>query len=270
MLRKRIATAAVLIPLLLAATLYGKGEPHAWPFLLFTGAAAVLCAHEFFRMFLPASRDLFAGVLLSSGVFAGVALLPHPLGMPAVLSCVVLAAFHALPGPADPPEKMRKGATMVLGTVYVGGLLGMYPRILFLPGGEFWVLLGILTVALGDTFAYGVGRTIGKRKLAPALSPNKTVEGALGGLAGSVAFAVVFARVFLPAIPPWYAAASGLAVGATGQAGDLFESLLKRAAGVKDSGTLFPGHGGVFDRADAILASAPPLYLLAAMAPLSG
>ena len=270
MLWKRIATAAVLLPLLVAATLFGKAQPHAWPFLLFTGVAAALCAHEFFRMFLPASRDLFAGVLLASGVFLGVSLLPYPLVMPAVLSCVLLAVFHALPGPSDPAEKVRRGATMVLGAVYVGGLLAMYPRILLLPGGEFWVLLGILTVSLGDTFAYAVGRTIGKRKIAPVLSPNKTVEGALGGLLGSVACAVVFAGMFLPAIPAWYAAASGIAVGATGQAGDLFESMLKRAAGVKDSGTLFPGHGGVFDRADAILASAPPLYLLAAMSPLAG
>ena len=97
MLWKRIATAAVLLPLLVAATLFGKGHPHAWPFLLFTGVAAVLCAHEFFRMFLPAPRDILAGVLLASGVFLGGALLPCSLALPAVLSCVLLAAFHALP-----------------------------------------------------------------------------------------------------------------------------------------------------------------------------
>jgi phosphatidate cytidylyltransferase len=270
MLWKRIATAAVLLPLLVASILYGKGQPLAWPFLLFAGIAVVLCAHEFLRMFLPASRDLLAGVLLASGIFLGGALLPCSLVLPAVLSCVLLAAFHALPGPSDPGEKVRKGATLVLVAVYVGGLLSMYPRVLFLPRGEFWVLLGVLSVSVGDTFAYGAGKAFGKQKLAPVLSPNKTVEGALGGLLGSVACAVLCGLAFLPAIPAWYAAAAGLAVGVTGQAGDLFESMLKRAAGVKDSGTLFPGHGGMFDRADAILAAGPPLYLLAAMSPLAG
>ena len=270
MLWKRIATAAVILPLLVAATLYGKGQPHAWPFLLFTGLAVFLCAHEFLRMFLPASRDLLSGVLLAFGIFVGGALLPCSFVLPAILSCVLLAVFHALAGPSDPAEKVRRGAMLVLGAVYVGGLLSLYPRILLLPRGEVWVLLGILSVSVGDTFAYAAGRAFGTRKLAPVLSPKKTVEGALGGLFGSVACAVLCGLVSLPSIPAWYAGAAGLAVGVTGQAGDLFESLLKRAAGVKDSGTLFPGHGGVFDRADAILAAGPPLYLLAAISPLAG
>lgn len=269
MLWKRIATAAALLPLFLAATLYGKGEPLAWPFLLFAGVVAALGAHEFFRMFLPAFRDLLAGILLSCGIFLGGALLPHSLLLPAVLSCVLLAAFHALPGPAEPAEKVRRGAMLVLGAVYVGGLFSLYPRVLFLPRGEIWVLLGVLSVSVGDTGAYAAGRAFGKRKLAPSISPNKTVEGAVGGLAGSVACAVLFGQAFLPSVPAWYAAAAGLAVGATGQAGDLFESLMKRAAGVKDSGTVFPGHGGVLDRTDAILASGPALYLLAAMSPFA-
>ena len=270
MLWKRIATAAVLLPLLVASIWYGKGQPYAWPFLLYAGPIAALCAHEFFRMFLPAPRDILAGVLLASGVFLGGALLPCSLVLPAVLSCVLLAVLHALPGPSDPAEKVRRGAVLVLGAVYVGGLLSMYPRVLFLPRGDLWVLLGIFSVSVGDTFAYAVGRAIGKRKIAPVLSPKKTVEGALGGLLGSVACAVLFGHLSLPSVPAWYAGAAGLAVGITGQAGDLFESLLKRAAGVKDSGVLFPGHGGVFDRADAILAAGPPLYFLAAMSPLAG
>jgi phosphatidate cytidylyltransferase len=220
-------------------------------------------------MFLPAPRDLVAGVLLASGVFLGGALLPGSLVLPAALSCVLLAAFHVLPGPSDPAEKVRRGAMLVLGAVYVGGLLSMYPRVLTLARGEHWVLLGILSVSVGETLAYAAGKAIGKRKLAPVLSPKKTVEGAVGGLLGTVACAVLYGQAFLPAIPAWYAAAAGLVVGTAGQAGDLFESLLKRAAGVKDSGTLFPGHGGVFDRADAILAAGPPLYLLAAISPLA-
>jgi phosphatidate cytidylyltransferase len=270
MLWKRIATAAILVPLLVAATLSAKAQPFAWPFLLLSGGTAVLCAREFFRMFLPAPRDLLTGVLLAAGMFLGGAFLPFSLALPAVLSCALLAAFHVLPGLAHPAEKVRRGALLVLGTLYAGGLLSMYPRVLFLPRGEHWVLLGVLSVSAGDIFAYAAGKTLGKRKLAPALSPNKTVEGAAGGMAGSVACAFLYAQSFLPESPVWYAAATGVVVGGAGQAGDLFESLLKRAAGVKDSGSLFPGHGGVLDRTDAILAAGVPLYFLAAMSPLAG
>ncbi|HSQ15242.1 MAG TPA: phosphatidate cytidylyltransferase, partial [Candidatus Binatia bacterium] len=95
-------------------------------------------------------------------------------------------------------------------------------------------------------------------------------EGAVGGLLGSVGCAALYAHGFLPEVSGGYAAAAGAAVGISGQAGDLFESLIKRAAGVKDSGTLLPGHGGILDRADAILAAGPVLYLFAALSPLSG
>jgi phosphatidate cytidylyltransferase len=146
----------------------------------------------------------------------------------------------------------------------------MYPRTLLLPRGEHWVLLGILAVAAGDTMAYFTGRAIGRRKLAPAISPNKTVEGAIGGLLGSVGCAALYAHGFLPGVPAGYAAAAGAAVGIFGQAGDLFVSLVKRAAGVKDSGTLLPGHGGILDRADGILGAGPVLYLFAALSSLAG
>jgi phosphatidate cytidylyltransferase len=149
-------------------------------------------------------------------------------------------------------------------------MLAMYPRTLFLPRGEHWVLLGILSVSAGDTLAYSTGKALGRTRLAPAISPNKTVEGAVGGLLGSVACGILYAHGFLPTVPAWYAAAAGGAIGLFGQGGDLFESLLKRAAGVKDSGTLFPGHGGIFDRADGILAAGPVLFLMALMSPLSG
>ncbi len=270
MLRKRIATAAVLIPLLAASILYGKGQPLGWPFLLVTGTAAALCAAEMFRMFVRGARIVAGGVALAAFVFLSAALLPVSAALPAVLLCVVLAAFLALPGPAEAGEKARTAATLTLGAVYVGGLLAMYPRTLFLPRGEHWVLLGVIAVSAGDTLAYFTGRAAGRTKLAPDLSPNKTVEGAAGGLLGSVACGVLYAHGFLPDIPSWYAAVAGGAVGLFGQGGDLFESLLKRAAGVKDSGRLFPGHGGVFDRADGILAAGPVLYLLAAISPLAG
>jgi len=268
MLWKRIATAAVLLPLLVASVLFSVGRPAGWPFLLLSGLAAALCANEWFRMFFRETRDRAGGVALVLLVFLLVALLPDSFGVPVFLLCVLLSAFHVLPGGADPAEKVRTAAMLSLGAVYVGGLLATYPRTIFLPHGEHWVLMGILAVATGDTMAYFTGKSIGRAKLAPSISPNKTVEGALGGLLGSVACCVLYAHGYLPGIPAWYAAATGAAVGIFGEAGDLFESLLKRAAGVKDSGTIFPGHGGILDRVDGLLAAGPALYLFAAMSTL--
>jgi phosphatidate cytidylyltransferase len=270
MLWKRIATAAVLVPLLVASILFSVGRPAGWPFLLLCAVAAALCADEGFRMFLHGARDRVCGVALAVLAYFSAALLPAPFGVPALLVCVLLSVFHALPGAADPAEKARRAATLSLGAIYVGGLLSTYPRTLLLPRGEHWVLLGILAVAAGDTMAYFTGRAIGRRKLAPSVSPNKTVEGAVGGLLGSVGGAVLYAHGFLPGVPAGYIAAAGAAVGVFGQAGDLFESLVKRAAGVKDSGTILPGHGGILDRADAILAAGPVLHLFAAWSSLAG
>jgi phosphatidate cytidylyltransferase len=268
MLGKRIATAAVLLPLLVASILWSRGQPLGWPFLAVCALATGLCSFELLRMFVRGGRDLFAGTALSVLVFLSGTILPAVLSLPAVLLFVVLAVFHPLPGADDVGEKSRRASMLALGAVYVGGLLAMYPRTLSLPRGEHWVLLGILAVAAGDTLAYFTGRALGRRKLAPVLSPNKTVEGAVGGLAGSIALGVLYAHFLLPGLPAWYAAFAGGVVGVFGQGGDLFESLLKRAAGVKDSGAIFPGHGGIFDRADAILAAGPALYLLAAAATL--
>jgi phosphatidate cytidylyltransferase len=270
MLWKRVATAAVLLPLLIVSILSAKGRPGGWPFLLACGAAAALCAVELFRMFFREARTLAAGVALAALVFLGGALLPWPLALPAILLCVLLAVLHALPGTGDAGQKANAAAMLSLGAVYVGWMLAMYPRTLFLPRGEHWVLLGILSVSSGDTLAYFTGKGLGRTRLAPAISPHKTVEGAVGGLLGSIACGILYAHWFLPAVPVWYAAAAGGAIGLFGQGGDLFESLLKRAAGVKDSGTLFPGHGGIFDRADGILAAGPVLFLMALMSPLAG
>ncbi len=255
----------MLVPILVATVLYGPG----WPFFLLAGAAVLLSSLEYHRMFFAAPRDRRSGVALTVLAYAAGALLPFSFAAPAVLVCVVLAAFHVFPGDGLPADKARSAAALVLGVVYIGAFLAMYPRIRALPLGEHWVLFGLVAVTLGDTLAYFVGRAFGRRPLSP-LSPKKTVEGTMGGLAGSVGFGGAYAALFLPSVPLWFALAAAAALGVVGQGGDLFESLLKRAAGVKDSGSLLPGHGGMFDRADSVIAVGPVLYLLAALSPMAG
>ena len=113
---------------------------------------------------------------------------------------------------------------------------------------------------VSDTFAFFFGHALGRRRLAPALSPGKTVEGAIGGLLGGVVGAFAVRALGLPGLPALDTLALGALVAALGIVGDLDESLLKRWAGVKDSGVLFPGHGGMLDRLDGLLFGAPVLY----------
>lgn len=121
-------------------------------------------------------------------------------------------------------------------------------------------LLGI--VFAGDTFAYLAGKFFGRRKLLESVSPKKTIEGSFGGLFGSALAGGLLAYFFVPEIPVYQLALTGLVAGAFGQVGDLFESLLKRLADVKDSGAIMPGHGGFLDRVDGVLFAAPIYYVL--------
>jgi phosphatidate cytidylyltransferase len=131
------------------------------------------------------------------------------------------------------------------------------------PRGLAWALTVILATWVGDSAAYLTGRAFGRRKLAPRLSPNKTIEGGLGGLIGSLVVGGLAFLVF--GLGAWWIGAFvGFVIGVAGQVGDLVESFLKRQAGVKDSGTLIPGHGGILDRIDALLFAFPAGFMLGA------
>jgi phosphatidate cytidylyltransferase len=150
-------------------------------------------------------------------------------------------------------------AAAVLAPVYIGVPLGCLVGVHAIAGREA-VLLLIATVAVSDTAQYYTGRTLGRTALAPLRSPKKTREGALGGFVIAPIFLAIAGSYWLPAFPWWWHASVGLGIVATGIIGDLFESMLKRAADMKDSGTLIPGHGGVLDRIDALLFAAPVFY----------
>jgi phosphatidate cytidylyltransferase len=143
---------------------------------------------------------------------------------------------------------------------YIGMPFGMLVAI-HAVGGRMATLLLIATVIVSDTAQYYSGRTFGKRPLAPAISPKKTIEGAVGGLIAASLFVTLVGRVVFPVARPVSLFLLGVAIVALGISGDLFESRLKRVAGIKDSSSLIPGHGGVLDRIDALLFATPAYYL---------
>ncbi len=148
----------------------------------------------------------------------------------------------------------------ILGVLYIFLFLS-YLIILYTgPNGKAWIFFVLIVLWCSDTGAYAVGRTIGRHKLSPLVSPNKTVEGAVGGAGCGLAAALILNMALLTTLSLGQAAALGLVISLAGQVGDLCESALKRHFGCKDSGGMLPGHGGMLDRLDSLLFAAPLLW----------
>ena len=154
-----------------------------------------------------------------------------------------------------------QAAARLLASWYIGMPLGMLAAVQGL-GGPRATLLLVATIVVSDSGQYYTGRAFGRRPLAPAISPKKTIEGAVGGFVAGGVFLALAGGWWLPSVPLALRIALGVTVVALGIVGDLFESMLKRSAGVKDSSALIPGHGGVLDRIDALLFAAPLYYLV--------
>jgi phosphatidate cytidylyltransferase len=172
---------------------------------------------------------------------------------------LLLIAFNVLVSDRVGAPLLADTAAAVLAPVYIGVPLGCLVGVHAIAGREAVILL-IATVAVSDSSQYYAGRTFGRTPLAPLRSPKKTREGAVGGFVVAPIFLAVAGSYWLPAYPWWWHASVGLGIVITGIIGDLFESMLKRAANMKDSGALIPGHGGVLDRIDALLFAAPLFY----------
>jgi phosphatidate cytidylyltransferase len=149
----------------------------------------------------------------------------------------------------------------VQGIIYIPLLLSYLVLIRNGIDGISWIFLLLCVVFAGDTGAYYIGSYFGRHKLCPAVSPGKTIEGSIGGLTANVAIGALIKFFFMPQLSWGLSILFFLSVGIVGQAGDLFESVLKRSGDAKDSGTIFPGHGGVLDRIDSLLFAAPLAYL---------
>jgi phosphatidate cytidylyltransferase len=257
----RFITVAPLVPLIILAIEWHRPEA-VWGIVF---AATLIALYEFFTITLADRTDqLFAiglGIVLSLVVYWGAA--AAALVLPAA---TIVPAVYYLFRFRDLQTVMQRLSVTTFGLVYAGLLilfLALQKR--DLPHGDGWVLLTLMTAWFGDTGAYFAGRFLGKTKLYPAISPGKTRAGAVGGLAGSFCGAVLANLWFFPQLGWVHGAVVTIAGGALGQTGDLVESMLKRAYGVKDSGKILPGHGGILDRVDAVLFIAPFVYLYATL-----
>lgn len=256
---KRLLTAVIALPLLIILIVKGS----VVHFACFMFVVALLGLDEFYRMTLQTRRveGLLAAVLGSSLTI--IPLLSMSLFLPALSALVLLAAFCLLFRFRDIRQAAQEWALFTAGLLYVPLLLSQLILLRAEPYGYAWILLMLVIVMAGDSAAYYFGSAFGKHKLYPAVSPNKSIEGAVGGLAGSVAGAFVSRLIFFPQLGVIDCLVIAFLLGMLGQLGDLFESLLKRSCGVKDSGGIVPGHGGILDRLDSILFAAPAAWLYA-------
>lgn len=248
----RFASALPLIPLVLWLLFWAPKLGFQLFGLLWIG----ICADELMRMTVRGARLARAwGVLASLAVAAMILFQPTPMALSLVAAGLSVGAL--LVGLIE-PEPIEQAATrlgwMLATPLYVAGTLGTLARLHAHDDGGAWVLMAMFAAFMSDTGAYFAGRAFGKHKLYPSLSPKKTVEGAVGGLLTVAASAFVLHRLLLVGRAPLLdVVAVSVVAAALGQAGDLFESLLKRSTGVKDSGTIMPGHGGLLDRSDALM-----------------
>jgi phosphatidate cytidylyltransferase len=182
------------------------------------------------------------------------------VGIESVLAAaLLLIALNVLASDRTGTPLLVDTAAAVLAPVYIGLPLGSLVGVHAIAGREA-VLLLIATVVVSDSAQFYTGRALGRTPLAPVLSPKKTREGAIGGFVIAPIFLAAAGYYWLPVYPPVWLAALGAGIVIAGIIGDLFESMLKRAADVKDSGAMIPGHGGVLDRIDALLFAAPVFY----------
>jgi phosphatidate cytidylyltransferase len=205
------------------------------------------------------SRVGVAGAVLVTGSFA----VPGVAGVSAFALALAVGAALSMPVWAGDDQAIEPLAATTLAIVYVGWLLGHGLAFETLTDGAPLLLFLVGTTWAGESAAYAVGSLVGRHQLAAAVSPRKTLEGALGQLLLSTASAVALGAWLLPQWSVSTAVVAGAMLGIVGQIGDLVESVIKRSLGAKDTGALIPGHGGVLDRLDGLMFNAPALFYYA-------
>lgn len=245
----RVATSAVGLPVVGAVVLWH--DPRGILTICLVVAILGLAEYTSLTMSGRPWAERAGVVLIGAGLFLALALRPM-LGLAWLLASVLAVALLLLPRAQDPHTAWPRLAASGFGVFYLGGMLAALP-LLHMRFGPSWVALVVALSFGNDTGAYFAGRAFGRHKLAPAISPGKTLEGAIGGLVASVIVTLVARAFFMPDLTVRDCFMLAVPAAVVGPAGDLIESMLKRSVGAKDSGRLLPGHGGVLDRIDALL-----------------
>jgi phosphatidate cytidylyltransferase len=255
----RVISAIVLLPIVLSL-LYRGGYSSA----VLLGFAAAACAREYLLITMKELNPLGWGTVLSAGLMPLIVAW-RPLEATALISgatgVVLFAAWlwHLLNGPLQ--EGPQRTAHILTAFIYGHGGLTALMAIRNLDEGGWWVVAALVITWGNDTAAYFFGRFLGKHKLYPEVSPSKSWEGFFGGFVGAIGFMFVQRQFFAPFLTITDCIFLGTCGSLLGPAGDLCESMLKRAYGVKDSGNIIPGHGGMLDRIDALIFNAPMVLL---------
>ena len=268
MLLQRILTAVIAMPLLIAAILWG-GELVFLSLVLVFGAIGL---YEFFRAALPGEHSLgkalsiASGIVILSCVFIESRAVPargsgtYCLTLAGCTGCILVLFFYHIVTARDMVQTVNRLALTVFGVFYITLFFSYLLLLNAGAQGPSLILFLLFVTWAGDAASYFVGSWKGRRPLCPGISPKKTIEGAVGGLLGGMITALACNFLLLKGASPMGSICAGAGINIMNQFGDLGESVLKRAFGIKDSGGVFPGHGGVLDRLDSLLFAAPFFY----------
>ena len=254
-MKPRLITAAILVPLVVAAIWWLPQRALAWLLVAVFSA----CAWEYSTVNRLGSRPWVYAALIAGASVAALGLVSAPMAAELLLLASVATVAIWVVGSRLPMDR-RAGAAAIAGFGVAYFVVAIQAMVTIRVHGPQLLLLLVAIVALGDSAAYYVGRAFGQRKLAPVLSPNKTWVGFAASLASAILVCGVWAVWRGLDVPAWLLI--GLVTNLGAQGGDLLESAFKRRSGVKDSGDLLPGHGGIWDRIDAILLAAPAFAVL--------
>lgn len=256
--KKKVTTGALIIPPVILLIAMGP----AWVLSLMVLLATFLGLREFYNLALPQSKKIERFIGIGLGLVLSVIIsLGDPRSAPPFLVLLLLGlSILFMVTSQDLTSAISKVGISLFGILYIGFLLPHLILIRTGVEGRQWVLFLILTVWTGDISALFCGSYLGRHKLYPKISPKKTYEGLAGAIAGSILVATAFGLLFIPHLGRGVCILLAVTIGILGQSGDFVESMLKRSAQVKDSGGFIPGHGGMLDRLDSFLFSAPFLH----------
>ena len=256
---KRHITAAVVLPVFIAYVYYLPPFPYFLGLIIVVG---MITMRELFNMYrVPAGLNL-AGVL-AGGILLYVFSQYPEYALHGIFFAVTALILHRMFWAETPSGSMSDLGPVGIGYLYIAICISFHWSLREMENGLAYTFVLYLSVWLADSMAYYIGTYMGRHKLCPSISPKKTVEGAVGSILGGILGVVIAKFVFdISNMSVLCAVATGIVIGITALTGDLIESIFKRDAGVKDSGTLMPGHGGIFDRIDGMLISGPVLYFI--------